>query len=199
MLGEENREHPTYRSVKAQVLQHLGLWHLDNGDRLRAETSYRDSITLWKSLAQQESPEHLYWLCRGLLLCPVEGCRDVPTAMQVAQRLEQLAPDNAGYLAIQGIAHYRMAQWDPAMEFLQRATKLRTADNPEDWFFISMTQTQLEQHEDARVSFERASRAMEQCTPGSKDLIRERDEAEQLRRDRVVAPVDPVLPAGQKS
>jgi len=179
-LIEAHPEDPAYRSEKAHVLQHIGSLHFESEDPAQAEKAFAEAVGIWEALGEQDTPEYVYRLCTALLLCPLESCRQPLKGLEHAQQLVQRTPENATYVAMLGIAMYRSRQWEAALETLQRAAKMRAADDSQDWFFISMAQAQLQHPEEARASFERACRSMDQFAPGDDYLKRQRQEAQQL-------------------
>jgi WD40 repeat protein/serine/threonine protein kinase len=80
-------------------------------------------------------------------------------ALRQAETACRLAPDNANYLNTLGVAHYRVGDYQKALDTLGRSDKLQKESIkesiPEDLAFLAMAQHQLGQKEQAQATLAR--------------------------------------------
>jgi tetratricopeptide (TPR) repeat protein len=103
------------------------------------------------------------------------GLRD--SAVALARRATELAPDRQTYWNTYGIALYRAGKWNDALGILDRSIAL--GGDAYDWFFVAMAKHRLGS-EDARAAYDKAVAWMERQAPGDEELKRFRAEAEDL-------------------
>jgi hypothetical protein len=86
------------------------------------------------------------------------------SALRLANRACQLAPEDSWAHTLLGIAHYRLANYADALKALEHADKLKFAEQgnaiPADLAFLAMAQRQLGQKEAAKKTFDRLREVM---------------------------------------
>jgi WD40 repeat protein/serine/threonine protein kinase len=81
-------------------------------------------------------------------------------ALHQAEAACRLAPDNAAYLNTLGVAHYRVGDYQKALDTLGRSDKLRKESIPEHLALLVMAQHQLGQKEQAQATLARLREAL---------------------------------------
>ena len=85
--------------------------------------------------------------------------RDAPTALALARRAVELAPDEPDCLTTLGVVYYRLGQWNEAAETLQASARAnRQGPTACDLFFLAMTYRQSGEPEKAKECYDRAVR-----------------------------------------
>ena len=92
----------------------------------------------------------------------------------------ELFPDNVNIWNSLGIAYYRTADWQAAIEAQEKSIELKPDIGSYSYFFLAMAHWQLADHVQAREWYDRAVAGMEENDPDDEDLKRFRAEADQL-------------------
>lgn len=95
----------------------------------------------------------LAWL---LATCPDADSRDGDRALELAARAVQLAPKDGNYWITLGAAQYRVGDWKPARESLEKAMALRNGGDCADWFFLAMVHWRLGDKAEAHQWYDKA-------------------------------------------
>jgi serine/threonine protein kinase/WD40 repeat protein len=121
---------------------------------------------------------NLAWL---LATCPEPKFRNPSRAVELAKTAVELAPQASIVRNTLGVAHYRTGNWKEAIEKLEKAEALAPGTFMA-WnaFFLSMAHWQLGDKEKARQWYMQAVSWMEKNRPNDEELLRFRDEAEEL-------------------
>jgi len=133
------------------------------------------SVTHQKTLAL--SCNSLAWL---LSTYPAGAIQNAERAVELAEKAVELTPQNGFYWNTLGVARYRAGDWKAAIEALAKSMELRSGGDSFDWFFLSVSHSQLEEKEEARNWYDKAVKWMEENIPDNKELIRFRAEAAEL-------------------
>jgi tetratricopeptide (TPR) repeat protein len=94
----------------------------------------------------------LAWYC---LIGPIDT-RQPERALALARRAHNRAPDLANYLNTLGVAHCRRAEWDDAIDALQRSLRAGSAAPAYDWYFLALAWHNLGKPGLASDSFDQA-------------------------------------------
>jgi tetratricopeptide (TPR) repeat protein len=94
----------------------------------------------------------LAWYC---LIGPIET-RQPERALALARRAHHRAPDLANYLNTLGVAHCRRAEWDEAVDALQRSLRAGSSVPAYDWYFLALAWHNLGKAALAADSFDQA-------------------------------------------
>ena len=142
-----------------------------------------------------------------LATCPEEEFRDANRAVELATKAVELAPEDGNIWNTLGVAQYRAEDWSAVIEALEKSIELGSGGNSFDFFFLAMAHWQLgetgvrgqepgsrdreaqaeEQPADqepaqaeVRRWYEKAVEWMDKNKPDDEELIRFRQEAEDL-------------------
>jgi tetratricopeptide (TPR) repeat protein len=171
----------SYRDDLAFVCASFGSLLQETNRLDEAETMLRKARQTWKELVgQHRSPEHQYNLAWFLANGPMAQLRDPQGAIELAKQAKDKVPANPNYARALGAAYYRAGQWQPGIQAIQEAIRLRGQSNACDGFLLAMLQQRLGQKDEAAKSYEKARKAMEANTKGNLDVVRMRREAAQL-------------------
>lgn len=147
-LRIEHPEVPMYREEWAIAVSTLGEMHELVQKPAEAMAIYEAALA--------EYPDSLV-LCtevaRFLGTYSDPQVRKPEEALRLARHATELAPRDGGAWSVLGIACYRTAQWQAAVEALQKSVQLRDGGEAWDWFYLAMAQWQLGQQEEARKWF----------------------------------------------
>jgi tetratricopeptide (TPR) repeat protein len=122
------------RGTRAHFHDMLGLAHYRLEDHAKAIADWQKSLELMPKQPQ---------VCRDLAWLYVTGpekLRDAAKALPLAERAVQLAPGTYSYLHTLGVVHYRLGEYEKAIEHLTRAAAARR-QGPAAWdrFFLAMS------------------------------------------------------------
>jgi len=106
--------------------------------------------------------------------------RRVDRALELATLPIKQAPNNPKIWTTLGAAEYRAGNWQAAVEALQKSRELKYYNVARTGFFLAMAHWQLGQEDEARQSYQKAAKWMEQNDPEDNDLRRFRTEAAEL-------------------
>jgi tetratricopeptide (TPR) repeat protein len=102
------------------------------------------------------------------------------TAVDIAKRGVELTPQDGNIWNTLGVAQYRASEWQPAVDSLEKAAKLRGGGDAFDWFFLAMAHWQLDHKDEARQWYDKAVEWMDKNNPKNEELLRFRAEAAEL-------------------
>ena len=153
----------------------LGLVLEGQGKVDEAIASHKKAILLDPKNAR--SHNLLAWL---LVTCPDPKFRDPNRALELAKKAVELEPKNSTYWQTLGVAHYRAADWRPAIVALEKVKELGSDGDSMEWFPLAMAHWQLGEKDEARYWFDQAVAWMEKNKPEDEELKRFRDEAAEL-------------------
>jgi len=175
------REFPTvdrYRNGLLTALGFVGEWCWHAGRRAEATNHYRRYAEWLPRLARDDAAGHdaQAWF---LAHCPDPQFRDPRLALQLAKKAVALAPKDGRYWHTLGTAQYRVGNWQEAIQALNQSTRLSAGDSW-DYFFLAMAHWQRGDRDQARRFYDQAVTWMNDRKERSKELLRFRQEAEQL-------------------
>ncbi len=102
------------------------------------------------------------------------------SALQLALRAVEQAPNKGGYWNTLGIAHYRAGNYREACEALKNAALFQSEGHRFDGFFLAMAEWKLGRAEEAHRWYEKSVKWMEENQPNNEVLKRFRTEAAEL-------------------
>jgi serine/threonine protein kinase/WD40 repeat protein len=111
---------------------------------------------------------------------PEPKSRDPGRAAKLAQEAVKLAPNEGMIWNTLGVAHYRSGDWKAAITALTKSMDLRHGGDSFDWFFLAVSDWQLDQKEEARKWYDQAALWMDKHQPQNAELRRFRAEAAEL-------------------
>jgi tetratricopeptide (TPR) repeat protein len=153
-------------------LYHKGRW-------AEAEASYRGALRLAPNVAPINS--NLAWF---LANCPDAKLRNIPEAIQLAQKATELDPKAGDSWLALGVARYRAGQLQAAAADLEKSTDLKPRDNTTRRLFLAMAHWQLGHKEQARQFYKQAvDWVKKNQPPDPEELRRFRAEAAALLND----------------
>ena len=116
-------------------------------------------------------------LARRLATGPDPQGHDPARALDLAARVVELAPQNAGHWNTLGIGRYRTRAWKAAVTALQRSIRLDGTVSGANAFFLAMAHWQLGDEEQARQWYDQGVAWMRENNPNAAELRRFRAEA----------------------
>ena len=129
-------------------------------------------VVIWVAQQMLETYPDQPDVCMELAWIYVMGpkkFRDAPTALALARRAVELAPDEPDCLTTLGVVYYRLGQWNEAAETLQASARAnRQGPTACDLFFLAMTYRQSGEPEKAKECYDcavRWSRAQSKLVP----------------------------------
>ena len=131
------------------------------------------------------SYKELAWL---LATSPVSEQRNAARAVELAQKAVEIQPTEGGPWNTLGVAQYRAAQWQPAVDSLTKSIDLREGGDAVHWFFLAMAHWQLDHDEEARKWYDKAAEWMAKNRSQNKPLNRFHAEADTLMKNKSTAP-----------
>jgi serine/threonine protein kinase/Tfp pilus assembly protein PilF len=109
---------------------------------------------------------------------------DAQRAAELAQHAIDLVPDAGLFWNTLGVAHYRLGNWQQAIESLEKSLELLGREAYGfNAFCLSMSYAQLGRREDARSCYDAGMAWMKENNPGDAELAQFCKEAESLLRD----------------
>jgi tetratricopeptide (TPR) repeat protein len=163
------------------------LWR--NGREAEAIQTIRDAIPLADQLHADFPLEGYHgWLAQAnnyhgwfLATAANEKLRNPAAAVALSSKAVELAPKKAAYWTTLGVARYRAASWNSALEALKKAEELSGGkDLATNALFIAMSAWQLGNKEDALSWYGKAVAWMEKSQPMNDELQRFQAEAKKL-------------------
>ncbi|MBN2474695.1 MAG: tetratricopeptide repeat protein [Pirellulales bacterium] len=170
-----------YHDELASICNQLGLLFWDAGKPDEGKEGFYRARDLWQTLTHgKPHVEHLDHFAWFLANCADPQLRDPLTAVRLAEQATSRVPQNAAYCNTLATALYRVGRWQPSVETLQEAIRLRGKTNAWDSFFLAMAWHQLGLRDEAAESYRHAQQWMDENCPGNSQLKRIRDEAATL-------------------
>jgi WD40 repeat protein/serine/threonine protein kinase len=129
-----------------------------------------------------ESPYALNFLAWELVKLPGREMSDYRKALSYIEEACRLAPKNTDCLNTLGVAHYRLGNYEKALEVLQLSDEIVKArlrmSNPGDLIFLAMTQQHLGHGQEAQEYLQRmrerlAIDPMQAANPETQSFLRE--------------------------
>jgi Flp pilus assembly protein TadD len=122
---------------------------------------------------------HLAWI---LATCSDPEVGDGRRAVELARKAVELAPDDGNYWNTLGVAYCRVADWERAIEALEKSNELAPAGREplRNAFFLAIAHGQLGKKEQARRWYAQAVAGMEKRAPQNADLRRLQAETEKV-------------------
>jgi hypothetical protein len=156
-------DHPqTLGSMNNLATSYFGV-----GRHAEALKLYEETLALRKAKLGSDHPDTLLTMNNlAMFLATVSDVklRDLPRALELAQRVVELAPQEPDYVGTLGTALYRTGDWKGAIPVLEKAIGLRKPDHPinaNEGFFLAMAHWQLGEKDKAREWFARSVKWME--------------------------------------
>ncbi|HZV06502.1 MAG TPA: tetratricopeptide repeat protein [Gemmataceae bacterium] len=119
----------------------------------------------------------LAWL---LANCPDRALRDPAQALQLAKQAVKGAPKNSEYRNTLGAAHYRVGEWQKAVDALNESMRLNRGGDATDWFFLAMAHWRLGDKNEGRKWHQKAVESMDKKQSQDEELRQFRAESAQL-------------------
>jgi tetratricopeptide (TPR) repeat protein len=130
---------------------------------------------------------------RALLIAasPDVNLRDAASAVELAKKAVQGAPEDGAFWNTLALAHYRAGQWEDTITASGKARELRAGGHEGiDLFFIAMAHWQLGKEEEARQWYDQAVEWMEQYEGGTNEEDNRRFRAEAAELLGISEPTD---------
>jgi serine/threonine protein kinase/Flp pilus assembly protein TadD len=181
-LAEDFAKVPDQQRELAGNCNELGNLLDMTGQDAEAEKVYRRTLAVREKL-KDDFPEDarnrrdLSWF---LSTCPAPQLRNPDRAVSLAKEAVELAPEGGDCWRTLGVARYRASDWKGAVAALKKATELRSGGDSTELFFLAMAYWQLGDKQQARSSYDRAMRWMDENQPRDEKLRRWRAEAAAL-------------------
>ena len=148
----------------------------EQGKYQEALDVYRDAIRI-----EPSSPWFKIHLARLICFTPDPKFRDTEQALDLATKAVNLEPDSAFVIGSLGMAQYRVSQFAPAVESLDKSIKRMEDDVSLSFrFFLAMAHWQLGQKDEARQQFDKSVELMEQMAEANSTLKLIHTEAAEL-------------------
>jgi tetratricopeptide (TPR) repeat protein/serine/threonine protein kinase len=164
-----DKNHASSHENLGERLYHNGRW-------AEADGSYRKALHLAPNGASINS--NFAWFRAN---CPDAKFRNIPEAVQLAQRATELDPKNGEMWLALGVARYRAGQFQEAVSDLEKSAGLRPRDDCARRLFLAMAYWQLGDKNKAREFYRQAVEWLEKNQPyDPEELRRFRAEADQL-------------------
>jgi tetratricopeptide (TPR) repeat protein len=173
-LPAEYRERPGSQINLATTHGNLGMQLSSLGQYQQAASAFRNALQIYLRLPPTllerkglrlrlaSAKNNLAWL---LAACPDASLRNASEALELAKSAVELAPEVGEMWNTLGVAHYRDASWQPAIDALEKSVALRKGGDVFDWLFLAMSFHQLGQLDKAERAYEQAT-AWLQSHPG---------------------------------
>jgi serine/threonine protein kinase/Flp pilus assembly protein TadD len=145
------------------------------GKNEEADAAWRKAIEL-----EPDNAESFNTYAWNLATAADPKRRDPPRAVELAKKAVELAPKDRDVWNTLGVAQYCVAQWQPALDSLQKSSELRGGGDASDWYFLAMANWQLGHKDEARTWYDKAVEWMDKNQPKNEELLRFRNEAAEL-------------------
>ncbi len=139
------------------------------GRPIEAEQTARRAVAILEKLSDYPSLGHLSWF---LATGPFPQLRDPQAAIRLAKQALEQRPQNADFVAILGMAHYRAGEWKAAIESLEKSLQLPSRGDPCYWLLLAMAFWQNGEKQKARSSYGEAVQRMEKIRSQDEDEVR---------------------------
>jgi tetratricopeptide (TPR) repeat protein len=168
---------PRYRDELATLYVHWA----DALPPAERHVAYDRARELWESVLGGNSvPEHVQNYVWFLVACPDDSYIDPSTAINLAQQLIDIAPDNPDCHALMGAAKYREGSWQESVDALQRAKGLRGFAMGRELFFLAMAQFHNGNADACQIALQEGVNWLRAKQPGSRVLQSLSEEAESI-------------------
>lgn len=182
-------DHPDAPDLQAVPLDRLSALRLRLGAAAGAD-GIRDLGQLMLSIydsVPSADPGNYVWVLNNqawhLATAAEPGVRDPQRAVALAKKAVELDPTSAYCANTLGVALYRSADWQGAIDSLESSMRIRQGGDSFDWFFLAMAHWQLGRKDEACKWYEQAALWMTKNNPVNDELNRFREEAAELLRD----------------
>jgi tetratricopeptide (TPR) repeat protein len=108
------------------------------------------------------------------------GVREEDTALVLALKAVEVAPNDANFRNTLGVCHYRLRNWNAAIAALEKAMELSGGGDGGDWLFLAMAHWQLGHKEEARRWYAKAVEWLDEGSRQAQDFRRFQPEAAEL-------------------
>jgi tetratricopeptide (TPR) repeat protein len=171
----EFREAIRLKHDLAQAHSHLGMALTSRGRLAEAVAALKEAVRL-----APKNAEVLNALAWFLATCPDGKFRDPAQAVELARKAVKLQASSAAAWNTLGVAHYRAGSWKASIEALQKSMDLNKGGDANDWFFLAMAHSRLDNKKEAREWYDRAAAWQQEKQPRNEELRRFRAEAAAL-------------------
>jgi hypothetical protein len=193
----EVQERRTVNQIVADLFRHMGL-RGDVLERLRTVPGMsqpRRQEALAVAQTYPENPSVLNDLAWELVKLPGREMLGYRKALGYSEEACQLDPKVGDYLNTLGVAHYRVSNYDKALETLQRSDEINqkqyNGSVPVDLAFLAMTQKRLGHEHKAQAELQRLRERMKD------PLWAKNAEAQDFLREAEALLAKPTTPGGK--
>jgi serine/threonine protein kinase len=165
--------HMELRCRLADSCLNLGLLLKTKGREAEAERVFRKLFE--PKLVSAEACNDVAWVLATDTARPL---RPPDLAVTFARKAVELAPADGVVWTTLGVAQFRAQHWQESIDALQKSQELRKGGASVAWFFLAMAQWELGARDEARRSYDRAVKSMNQHKPDDEEVRRFRAEAE---------------------
>ena len=159
----------------AEARYELGILQNDSAQVSQAIELFVQNLKLNPTSA--EAHNNFAWV---FATSPIEQFRDPNRAVELAKKAIELGPNRVDFFNTLGVAYYRAANWQNAIEWLNKSTSARDGGDVLDWFFLAMAHQRLGDHAEAYKWYHQAAEWLKTHAPHDEELLRLRREAEEL-------------------
>ncbi len=159
----------------AKIHNSLGTALLATGRPAEAMEHFQQALNINPKYV--EACNNLAWV---LANSSVDRLRNPSQAVELAKKAVELDPQRTDLLNTLGAAEYRAGHWQEAIGWLDKSTQADAGGSASDWFFLAMAHQRLGHHEEARNDYDKAVQWMDQHAPHDEELLRFRQEAQEL-------------------
>ncbi len=159
----------------AQAYWDLGQVLIREGLHDKASMAFSKALQI-----KPNEPNFLNEFAWFLANCEEVRCRDAARAVDLANNLTKLAPNDGNAWNTLGVAQFRLGNFQISVTSLNKAIYLNHKASGGDCIFLAMAYWQLGDHDRARDFYIQADKWMQQHEPNDQDLQRFRDEALEL-------------------
>ena len=179
--GEMDEAHIWYDKARRRAQRGEGLadtppWIIDEATRLFGEHTHAP-YPEFQTPPIAGSCNNLAW---SLATVPDLKLRNIPRAIELAQRAVNLKPDAAHSWNTLGVAYYRAGKWKEAIAALEKSQSFKPGGEAFDSIFLAMAHQQLGENDKARAWYDKAVGWIEKNKPLDDELQRFRAEAAEL-------------------
>jgi Flp pilus assembly protein TadD len=165
--------HTELRCRLADSCLNLGLLLKMKGREAEADREFRKLFE--PKLVSAEACNDVAWVLATDTARPL---RPPDLAVTFAHKSVELAPADGAVWTTLGVAQFRAQHWQESVNALQKSQELRKGGDSIAWFFLAMAHWELGAKDEARRSYDRAVKWMQQHKLDDEELGRFRAEAE---------------------
>ena len=170
----------------AQAYWDLGQVLIRKGSHDKASMAFSKALKI-----KTNEPQFLNGFSWLLANCEDVRCRDATRAVDLANKLTQLAPNDGNAWNTLGVAQFRLGDYQNSVTSLNKAIYINHEANGCDYFFLAMAHWQLGNHERALDFYLKADKWMQEHKPDDQELQRFREEAKELLGKDALAEMNP--------